>query len=439
MVLRGVLARLAAGAPVPIFPIAGAGARDAVHDLRLRPELSLLDGPRAANVLLVAGAIPEELWDALARVHDVMSYPRCTIFWAQGDAQLRPPPVLPEAIAVRDGVAEAIVAAHRALLTGTRPSDRPILADEDAAPWRGVGPYGQGGSGMTGGTPYGRPMAELGPDRDGLQLDVLPLRVGPFYPRFPAGFSLDLKLAGDVIVEVALAPNPYAGSAVAPRPDQEPFVRALHEAVSIAELEMARARSHLRWLAEALIAQELRALGVRALRLATTIRPGDGAEVSRLARLLGMTQVLTWPTKRVGRIAGQDVAGMGLGPVARAAGVAEDLRSDDAGYRELGFEPVVRQEGDASARWRQRLEEIVQSLDLAARAGGRETQPTGRVEAPRGRLEAGSSPMARLEPMLPDLLRGQEWGDAMATLVSLDLDLDEAAVAEGMAAGEVVA
>lgn len=436
--MRDVLARMAAGAPVPVFPVTGAGARDAVQDLRLQPELSLLDSPRAADVLLVAGTIPEELWDPLARVHDAMSRPRCTMFWTLGDSQLRPPPVLPEALVVQDDVVGTIVTAHRELLTGKRPSDPPVLPDEDPALWRGVGPYKQGGSGMTGGTPYGRPMAELGPDRDGLQLDLLPLRVGPFFARFPAGFSLDLKLAGDIVVEAVPGPNPYASAAVPPRPGLNPFVRALSEPVSIAELEMARARAHLRWLADALIAHELRALGLRVLRLAASVQPGDCPVVRRLGRVLELTQILTWSTKGVGRLTGEKLAGLGLGPVARAAGIAEDLRTDDPGYRELGFEPVVQREGDASARWRQRLEEAAQSLDLAGRADGQRTEPAGRVESPCGRLELGSAPTARLLPLLPDLLQGLEWGDAVTTLVSLDLDLEEAAVAERMTVGQVV-
>jgi len=313
-----------------------------------------------------------------------------------------------------------------------------VLPDEDPAPWRGVGPYGQGGGGMTGGTPYGRPMAELGPDRDGLQLDVLPLRVGPFFPHFPPGFSLDLKLAGDVLVEAAPAPNPYANAAVPLRPGLEPFVRALSEAVPIAELEMARAREHLRWLGDALMAHELRALGLRARRLAAAARPGDGDAVRRLGRTLALTQVLNWSTRGVGRLAGETLAGLGLGPVTRAAGIAEDLRTDDAGYRALGFEPVVQQGGDASARWRQRLEEAAQSLDLAGRAEGQRSGPADRVESPRGRLELDSAPAARLLPLLPALLQGSEWGDAVTTLVSLDLDLEDAAVAERLPAGQVV-
>ena len=441
MVLNGVLARLAVGAPIPVFAIAGWGAREAVQDLRPRPELQLLDSPRAANILLVAGEIAEAVSEPVARVHDAMSYPRCTLFWTLGESQASPPPNLPAALVVRGDVTRAIVAAHRELLTGKRPSDPPVLPNEDPAPWRGVGPYGQGGSGMTGGTPYGRPLADVAPDRDGLRLDLLPLRVGPFFARFPPGLLLDVKLAGDVVMEMTSGPNPYAneGSPASPvSPGLSPFIRALSGPVSIAEVELARARAHLRWLADALIAHELQALGVRALRLAARVQPGDVPAVRGLARAIALTQVLRWSTKGVGVLAGEKLAGLGLGPVARAAGLAEDVRSDDPAYRALGFQPTVQHGGDASARWRQRIEEAGQSLDLASRAGAHRTEVTGRVETPRGRLEVGSGPATRLLPLLPELLQGLEWGDAVTAVVSLDLDLEEAAIAEGLPTSQVI-
>jgi hypothetical protein len=116
---------------------------------------------------------------------------------------------------------------------------------------------------------------------------------------------------------------------------------------------------------------------------------------------------------------------MGLGPTARAAGVPEDVRSHDAAYRALGFEPILDSAGDVGARWRVRFAEAVQSLRLSERAGDHVVEPAGRVESPRGRLEHGSAPTARLMYSLPGLLEGLEWGDAVATIVSLDLDLDE--------------
>jgi hypothetical protein len=242
-------------------------------------------------------------------------------------------------------------------------------------------------------------------------------------------------MAGDVVAEASTGPNPYASQGIQLSQSRlSPFVRALTEPVPIAELELARARSHLRWLGDALTTHELRALGLRVLRLATDVKPGDSATVQRLGHALAFTQVLSWSTRGVGRLTGEELVGLGLGPVARAAAVVEDLRADDPDYRALGFEPIVQQEGDASARWRQRIQEAAQSLDLAARADGRRTEPTGRVESPRGRLDSGSGPATRLVPLVPDLLQGLEWGDAVTTLVSLDLDLEEAALAERLTA-----
>ncbi len=431
--MRAALARFAAGAPVPVFAVAGAGAREAVQDLRCRAEVRLVETPGAASVLLVAGAIPDSLAEPLARVHDAMSHPRATIWWPIGAPRGEALAAFPDLRLVEDDAMQTIVGVHRELLSGRRRSEPPVLPDVDPAPWRGVGPYGQGGSGMTGGTPYGRPMAGLGSDRDGLRLDVLPLRVGPFFPPFPAGLVLEAKLAGDVVVEAAVAPNPLAAGPLprtAVRPGLRPFLRALVEPVGVAELELARAREHLRGLADALATHQLPSLGRRVLRLAARVGPGDAGLVRDLARGVSWTQLLRWSTAGVGRLARDALAGLGLGPVARAAGLAEDARLDDPAYRELGFEPVVHRGGDAAARWRQRLAEAAQALDLAARAGARRTGPVGRVESPRGRLEPSSAPTARLLPLVPGLLPGLEWGDAVATLASLDLDLEEAAAAE---------
>lgn len=438
--MRDLLARFAAGAPVPVFAIAGSGARGAVQDLRLRPELRFVDSPRAASILLVTGAIPNTLTVALQQVHDQLPHPRATAWWPRGS---QPPEWLASfsspVVLEGDDPVPGLVALQHTLITGGRPSESPILPDEDAIPWRGVGPYGQGGGGMTGGTPYGRPMASLGNDPDGLRLDVLPQRTGPFFPRFPAGLELELKLAGDLILEAQVRVEHAAGHREGgpARPGIRPFLRALTEPVPVAELELSRAREHLRWLSEALVAVELQSLGLRALRLAHTAQPGDGDAVRRLAGTLRWTQALGWATKGVGRIEPGALDGLGAGPVARASGLREDARMDDPAYRQLGFEPIVQEECDAAARWRQRLAEAAQSLDLAGRAGDLQTQPLGVVESPRGRLEAGSSPTMRVLELVPSLLREVEWGDAITTLTSLDIDLDEGAAVQPMVAAGV--
>jgi hypothetical protein len=450
VVVTDWLRRLAAGAPVPVFPVPGLGGREVVQDLRLHRSLHVVDSPRQGNVLLVAGTIPDSLDEPLRRVHDTMSYPRCTVLAGPDSFPRGSDDVLPEAVATAEGgdVLDTILTTHRELLLGRRASDRPLLPDVDPAPWRGVGPYGQGGSGMTGGTPYGRPMAGLVDDRDGLRLDAVSLPVGPFFPRFPPGLTIEVQWAGDVVVEASVEPNPFLGGdpvAVDPSPLLLPFVRALTEPVAIAELELARARSHLRWLAEALAAHGLHALGSRALALAIRLGPNDAGPVRRLGRLIEWSQVLRWSTKGVGRIDGAALAGFGAGPVARASGLAEDTRLEDSAYRQLGFQPVVQgagepeDAGDAAARWRQHLAEVLQSLDLAARAGDRRTEPRGVVESPRGRLVPGEAATASVLELLPGLIAEREWGDAVTTIVSLDLDLEAAAVVQGLAAGRPAA
>ena len=432
------LEQLAAEARVPVFAIAGNGARHAVQDLRLRSEIRIVDTPKAASILVIAGPIADVHATALARVHDALPHPRATVLWASEGAPASLPGAVAVVVADSDPVA-VVVAAYRDLVLERRPSEPAILPDVDPAEWRGVGPYGQGGSGMTGGTPYGRPMAELGPDPDGLRLDVVPVRVGPFFPRFPSGLVLDIRFSGDLVLDAAIGEGAVGPSAGPPRPGLRPFLRALTEPVPIAELELVRAREHLRWLADALVAHGLPALGARALRLAQRVQPGDGSTVRRLARLIGWTQVTRWSTRGVGTVSADDLAGLGAGPVARAAGLAEDVRLEDPAYRALGFEPVLGDRGDASARWAVRLAEAADSLDLAARAGDARTTPIGRIESPRGRLEPGSAASARLLALVPQLLRETEWGDAMATIVSLDIDLDEAAHASQLASAAVVA
>lgn len=426
--MRKALARVAGRAPVPVFVVAGRGTRERVQDLLLDPRIEVLDSPRPANVLLLAGEIPPGLLPPAIVAHDAMSLPRCTVWWRMGASDDGVPAGFPRAVTVdEEDVVPAVVRTHRALLLGDLGSEPPILPDVDPAPWRGVGPYGQGGTGMTGGVPYGRRMPERAEDRDGLMLDQLSLRIGPLVPALPPGLTLDVKLQGDVIQGITLEVDGLTGPPGSVPSLLRPFLVALYEPVPIAELELARARSHLRWVAWALRAHGLPAQAERVLRLACRVRPGDAEVVRALARSLRRTRVLGWSTRGVGVVPGERLEGLGLGPVARASGVVEDVRVEEPAYRGLGFEPIVHEEGDAAARWRQRLAEAARSLDLAVRAGDRLAEPAGRVEGPRGLLERGGAPADRLLPLLPAILTDLEWGDAVTTLASLDLDLEEAA------------
>ena len=425
MGLTSLLGRLAAKSTPPVFIAAGMGAAEAVAQVEASGEIHRVDSPAAATVLLVVGGIPPALEPSVAAVHDGMPHPRGTVHLPLGfdHGSL---PTSPHARVV--GSAEVALGVIRnvfqELVSGRRASDPPLLPDVDPNPWRGVGPYGQGGSGMTGGFPYGRPLAELGADRDGLRLDVLPLRIGPLFAHLGTGVTLEATMAGDVVVEARLADSPF----VLPNDAGSPtiFQRALNMEVPIAELEIARARDHLRWVATSLATMGLPALAMRALRLAGEPLP-DASRVAALARRLRVLRIPTLPWAGRGPLASDAVLGRALGPVSRASGELDDARTDEPAYARLGFEPLMGNAGDAAERWTLRLLEAAASLHLAQRAGAMKAWGSGVVESPRGRLTPTDAPFSRVQALVPSLLEGLEWGDAVVSLVSLDIDASEVA------------
>lgn len=428
----GVIRRLATRAQAPVFPVVGAGGRLRASELALLPGIRPVTTPRAASVLLIIGDLTPALVRPALTVHDQLPSPRATVWWPVGTdrglLQAWPGLVTGEA-----GDAEGLRRIFAGLVEGRRASDPPLLLDIEPARWRGEGPYGQGGSGMTGGVPFGRPLPGRAPDPDGLELDQLPLHIGPLFPPFPPGLVLDVALQGDVVRQASVGDNPFRSWPGGPEPgplDTGAFVEALTAPTGVAELELSRARHHLRWLADALRVHGLSALATRVARLAATLAPTDGPEVEALARRLRRSRSLASATAGVGAV-DQPAADLPAGPVARAAGAGDDARSDDPAYRALGFEPVVHHGGDARARMHQRLGEAVQSLELAGRAGEAVRAPGPALEGPRGPLQPGRpTPSSALVALVPIALAGSEWGDAITTVVSFDLDMEEAALSE---------
>ncbi|MTV27788.1 hypothetical protein FTX61_20570 [Nitriliruptoraceae bacterium ZYF776] len=423
--MKTLLRRLADAAPVRVFTVAGIGAREAVQDLRLDPRVRVVASPRQGNLLLLAGGLTEALRTAAVAAHDAMPPPRGVVMWTHNREAPTGTAIPGAVVATGPEIVATLVTTHRALLSGERDSTPPVQPDVDPAPWRGEGPYGQGGSGMTGGVPYGRPMATREDDRDGLSLDALPVPVGPLFSGFPDGLTARVTFKGDLVHRFELGPNPFVTAATTRADD--PFIRALEERVAIAVLEQARARALLRWTADALRLHGLDALAVRVLSLAGRAGPEHVATVRRLRRWITRSVVTGWQTRRVGHLETTQLVGLGAGPVSRAAGVSEDLRADDPVYQRLGFVPIRSSDGDVAARWQQRLIEAEQALELAGRAGELVTGGQGEIESPRGRLALDDSPTGRLLELVPDLVTGVEWGDAVATLASLDLDLPEVA------------
>ncbi len=421
MGLRSRLASTAAAGEVPVFAVVGGGHRSALHRLRLAEGIRIVATPRHGAVLLVAGAFPGAARQSISQVHDQMAGPRVTVGWGHPE-----PTVVPVQASTAGDVAEIAALIRQQfhdVVTGLLSPERPLLPDIDPVEWRGVGPYGHGGAGMTGGTPFGRPLALRAADRDGLQLDSLPIIVGPWFPAFPPGLALRVSLQGDVAqeVEVASADLVSAGPAGV-------FDRALHEPMPIRDLEMARARHHLEWMADTLRIAGVDRLARVAGQVAASVGPGEVGPVQKLMAASRRSLLGPMTFRGVGVLPGE-IELAGLGPIARAAGNSDDRRASEQGYSDLGFRAATRDTGDAWARFEQRATEAEQAVDLAGRAGNARAFGGGEVEGPDGlRRSVGPGPADSLLSMLPAVLAGMEWGDLVTTVQSLDIDMESVSV-----------
>ncbi|RFU21739.1 hypothetical protein [Geodermatophilus marinus] len=176
-------------------------------------ELDRRGWPRAAvpagtDVLLVLG----EPGPGLAAAVDVL--------WTQVPAPRHRARLLAGA-----EVAAALDAARAALLAGgdaDRPDPEALLgsgeedgdedpgaddgSDEDAdEPDGDHGGMDHGGMDHGGMEVAGLPMAQTGPDRDGLELDVLAVSLGPVLPAWPTGLVLRAEVQGDVVTGAELS------------------------------------------------------------------------------------------------------------------------------------------------------------------------------------------------------------------------------------------
>ncbi|MFD2191958.1 hypothetical protein [Pistricoccus aurantiacus] len=431
------LSRLAARGPAAVFPALGMRGEEAFYRLALDPRIKLVDSPRHASLLLVAGGVPPEMQESLRRIHDQLPAPFATL-WYQSEPLLE----LQQADVARvdslEALPDALVDAHRKTLCGELGASPRLLTDEPPNPWKGLGDDGHGGEGMMGGVPYGRPMAMPPTDdmRDGLALDILTFRLGPFFPLWPAGLEAEVTLQGDIVQQFAVQSPPF------PRPLAPAFFEVRERDVPIARLELERARYHLRALYHALHLAGLEDLALDALRLA------EGCESAKISALEKRFEALMGRLRRRGFFAlhlpergvlDEEQAETLGGFAARATGIAQDTRLDDEAYRRLDFSVITQQEGDTRARWRQRLAEIAQSLRLAELAQKDNVVTANReaVETPRGAW--GDKLPGDTSALLKDLLPGLEWGEALATVASLDLTAvsqwpDEAQEQEGEAA-----
>lgn len=277
----GRLVRWAADAPIPVHVAVGHGGDRVLVTLRADDRVEVVATPRHASVLVVAGHVPTAALAALHVTHDTVPAPRASVVVGPDAAHVE----LGAGLSVpRVELVDALVTAHRDVLAGRR--DDPAIGPADnPVDWQGVGPHGQGGEGMMGGVPWGRPMAMPPVDgRDGLALDRLGLRLGPFLGGLPPLLVLRVGLQGDVLEDVAI--DPLA-------PDDEPYTTDLAEPGDGADASLVA-------LAELLALVGLRGLARRTARLATA-SPAP-ADIATLRRRLDRRFGLRLATDGVGRL-----------------------------------------------------------------------------------------------------------------------------------------
>lgn len=318
---------------------------------------------------------------------------------------------------------------------------------------------------------------------DGLPMEWLEVPFGPLFAGLPGGLALTLTLDGDRVARTVVTPSMVNRGLAATWPGPvaafptrlarlDPLTpvtyrllaqRALEQAAGVAvpqrivhgrisALERERAGSHLGWLAkfafllgDQRLEQRAAALQVALLK-ATEIREVSQlrAEVTSLLRDLERTPLLRRRLDGIGVVPDHEATAAG-GPVARAAGVIVDTRTEEPLYGHLGYQPVVHHGSDALARLRVRAGEISQSVDLllATGCGGAnelslpgDLSGVGRatIETPRGpvtlhvELEGGTviaahleTPAAPLVAAVPTVAEGAEVADALVGVASLDL------------------
>jgi hypothetical protein len=314
-------------------------------------------------------------------------------------------------------------------------------------------------------------MAIVGePSADGLVMESIDLTYGPLGTPFPGGLAVDVTLDGDVVAKSAVRAllhaeptdsNPGFPDALSP----VAWTVALADSsdtdwLGVAAVELERAISHVAWLrslgrlldahplvdacthalASLQVSREI--LPPSTTAHAAWLRAAFGSPdlaaareaVEDIATLVRRGRALRWRLRGRAVVTGAEADALGLlGPVGRASGRPIDSRATDARYSALGFDPVVRSEGDALARAVVRAEEALAAVllaDAALQADGA-APATGRVaEGPRGPLHADrAAGRWKLDAPGAEAARraaggamvGLEWSAALVALASFDL------------------
>jgi hypothetical protein len=255
-------------------------ARAAVERAVLSRGWSLASSPADADVLALCGEPGPRLAEAVEVIWHQMPGPRVWIDVQEYDA----------AAARLDEAHDALLdAEHHRHDARNRPTAADLLSDDG-----GHGGMDHGGMDMS---PGGIPLAAGGGDRDGLEMDVLNLRLGPVLPHWPAGLALRCSLQGDVITDAQ--------------------AELVDDAGPCEDTGSARAARHMNNVTSllALAGWHDAATEARAIRDALLERDPDSAAAARLARLhrrVGRSWSLRWSLSGLRPLSDEELQHHGL-------------------------------------------------------------------------------------------------------------------------------
>jgi hypothetical protein len=274
--------------------------RAAVERAVLGRGWNLAFAPADADVLIVCGEPGPRLGEAVEQVWQQMPGPRVRVD-----------------VHEYDDVDARLDEAHRGLLdtdhhrhdARQRPAASDLLGEDDGEGGGGGHEgmdHGGGHEGMDM-APSGIPLAEGGEDRDGLEMDVLHVRLGPVLPLWPAGLVLRCALQGDVVTE-AQAELPEGEAP--PDDDGGPLARRLDNIASLLALA--------EWDDAVAEARSLRDVA---------LQPGGEPTVGRVERLrrkVRRSRTLRWSLRGIRPLSAEEVHHLGL-PAAAAGDTYDRL------------------------------------------------------------------------------------------------------------------
>lgn len=284
--------------------------RVAVERLTSARGWHLAVSPADADILAVCGSTGPELTRALASLWDQFPGPRARIDVASPD---RAAAALEHAeAALRSTVRQQADSSARAG-HGTDDDRPPAQHDDHPAAPHGDHPAAQHAGTDTGAAQSapggGIALAHGGEDRDGLEMDVLHVRLGPVLPAWPTGLVLRCHLHGDVIGEA----QAYVVDA-AQRGHAAGGHRSSKAGPDAGEFAARRCDNVARVLALAGWSDAAgRARVVRDLLLADK-RSAAATELERLRRQLRRSRLLRLSLRRVGPLGPGELTRLRLAP-----------------------------------------------------------------------------------------------------------------------------